>query len=72
MGTGGSFPGDKACRAVKLTTPSSAEVKECVKLLLYSPIRRHGAVLSYAQGQLFYLRNILLSLELKRNSVSLY
>jgi len=26
--------------------PSSAEVKECVKLYLHSPIRLHGVVLS--------------------------
>jgi hypothetical protein len=34
------------------TPPSRAEVKECVELYLYSPIRLHGVVLSYAQGQL--------------------
>jgi hypothetical protein len=33
--------------------PSSAEVKECVELYLNSPIRFHGVVLSWTQGQLY-------------------
>jgi hypothetical protein len=33
--------------------PSSAEVKQCVELYLYSPIRLHVVVLSSAQGQLY-------------------
>jgi hypothetical protein len=33
--------------------PSSAEVKECVELYHHSPIRLHGVVFSWAQGQLY-------------------
>jgi hypothetical protein len=36
--------------------PSSAEVKECVRLYLHSPIRLHDVVLSHtteAQGQIY-------------------
>jgi hypothetical protein len=32
---------------------SSADVKESVELYLHFPIRFHGMVLSYAQGQLY-------------------
>jgi len=33
-------------RAPDHSPPSSTDVKECVKLYLYSPIRLHGVVLS--------------------------
>jgi hypothetical protein len=47
MVTRGSFPGGKAAgREADHSPPSSAEVKECVELHLYSPIRLHGVVLS--------------------------
>jgi hypothetical protein len=38
------------------STPSSAEVKECVELYLHSPVRLHGVVISLekAKGN-FYL-----------------
>jgi hypothetical protein len=43
MATGGSFSGGKAADH---SPPSSAVVKEWVKLYLHSPIRLHGVVLS--------------------------
>jgi hypothetical protein len=45
MGTGCSFPGVKRTgREADHSPPSTAEVKECVKLYLHSPIRLHGVV----------------------------
>jgi len=39
MGTGGSLPGVKQPgRKPEHSTPSSAEVKECVELYLHSPV----------------------------------
>jgi hypothetical protein len=53
---GALFPGCKRPgREAGHSPPSSAEVKECVEIYLHSPIRLHGVVLSYAQGQLFLL-----------------
>jgi hypothetical protein len=47
VGTRGYFPGEKRPgREADHSPPSSAEVKECVELYLYSPIRLHGVVLS--------------------------
>jgi hypothetical protein len=47
VSTGGSFPGVKrsGCEAGH-SSPSTAEVKECVELYLRSSIRLHGVVLS--------------------------
>jgi hypothetical protein len=42
VNTGGKAAGDEADHS----SPSSAEIKECVELYLHSPIRLHGAVLS--------------------------
>jgi hypothetical protein len=47
MGTRGSFTGGKAAGVeADHSSPSSAEVKECVELYLHSPIHLHGVVLS--------------------------
>jgi hypothetical protein len=47
MGTGGSFPVvNRPDREADHSRPSSAEVKECVELYVYSPILLHGVVLS--------------------------
>jgi hypothetical protein len=47
MGSRGSFLGVKRPeREIDHSPPYSAEVKECVELHLYSPIRLHGVVLS--------------------------
>jgi hypothetical protein len=47
VGTRGHFPGIKRPgRGADHSPTSSAEVKECVKLYLHSPIRLHGVVLS--------------------------
>jgi hypothetical protein len=54
MGTGGSFPGDKAAGGESdHSLSASAEGQENVDLYIHSPIRLHGVVLSYAQGQLY-------------------
>jgi hypothetical protein len=42
LSVGVNWPG----REAEQSLPSSAEVKECVKLYLHSPIRLHGVVLS--------------------------
>jgi hypothetical protein len=47
MGTRGSFPGVKRPgRESHHSSPSSAEVNECMELYLHSPIHLHGVVLS--------------------------
>jgi hypothetical protein len=47
LGTSDSFPGGKAAgREADHSPPSSADVKECVKIYLHSPIRLHGVVIS--------------------------
>jgi hypothetical protein len=46
MGTGSSFLGVKWLgQKADHSPPSSAEVKECMELYLYSPIHLHGVVL---------------------------
>jgi hypothetical protein len=55
MGNGGFLIGVKRPgREADHLPPSSAKVKECVELYLQSPIRLHGMVLSYTQGQLYF------------------
>jgi hypothetical protein len=61
MGTGALSLGVKRpWRESDHSPPSTAEVKEYVKIYLHSPIRLHGVVLSEAQGQ-FYLYLLLSS-----------
>jgi hypothetical protein len=52
LGTRGSFPGvNRPGREADRLPPSSAEVKECVKLYLHFPLRLHGMVLSWKEAQ---------------------